>query len=110
LNDERSGKITHYHFEGGVREFVSTLNKNKTSLHEDVIYIRETRENVEIELALQWNDSYSENILCYTNNVHNRDGGTHLTGLRTALTRTLNTYGTASNQLKELKNPLSGED
>ncbi|MCA9581134.1 MAG: DNA gyrase subunit B, partial [Myxococcales bacterium] len=110
LHDERSAKDVEYHFEGGVREFVSTLNKNKTTLHDDVIYIQETRDSVIVELALQWNDSYNENILCYTNNVHNRDGGTHLTGLRTALTRTLNNYGSANNLLKELKNPLSGED
>ncbi|MEZ4254131.1 MAG: ATP-binding protein [Polyangiales bacterium] len=110
LLDERQDKKVDYKFEGGIREFASTLNKNKTPLHEDVIYVHETRDNIEVEIAMQWNDTYNENILCYTNNVFNRDGGTHLTGLRTALTRLLNTYGTSANLLKELKNPLSGED
>ncbi len=110
LRDERTGKEVTYHFEGGIREFVSTLNKNKTPLHDEVIYIRDERDGVDIELAMQWNDSYNETIFCYTNNVHNRDGGTHLTGLRTALTRTLNSYGQANNLLKELKNPLGGDD
>jgi DNA gyrase subunit B len=110
LTDERADKVANYHFEGGIREFVSTLNKNKVPLNDEVIYLIEKRDNVEVEIAMQWNDSFNENILCYTNNVHNRDGGTHLTGLRTALTRLLNTYGTNNNLLKELKNPLSGED
>jgi len=110
IADQRTDKTVQYHFEGGIREFVSTLNRNKVPLHEDVIYIREERDTVEVELALQWSDSYNETIFCYTNNVHNRDGGTHLTGLRTALTRTINSYGTTHNLFRELKNPLSGED
>ena len=110
LKDERTGRNTTYHFEGGIREFVSQINKTKTPLHDDVIYIRDEREGVDIELAMQWNDSYNETIFCYTNNVNNRDGGTHLTGLRTALTRTINTYGQKENLLKDLKDPLGGED
>ncbi len=110
LRDERNDKEVVHEFEGGIREFVSSLNASKNVLHDPVIYITDNRENVEVEIALQWNDSYNENILCYTNNVHNREGGTHLTGLRTALTRTLNTYGSNNKLLKDLKNPLSGED
>ncbi|MFW6050874.1 MAG: DNA topoisomerase (ATP-hydrolyzing) subunit B [Myxococcota bacterium] len=110
LEDERSDKEVHYKFEGGIREFVETLNAKKTPLHPDVIHITDMRDGVEVDLALQWNDSYNENIFCYTNNVNNRDGGTHLTGLRTALTRTLNNYGQKEGLLKDLKNPLSGED
>ncbi|MEM9190458.1 MAG: DNA topoisomerase (ATP-hydrolyzing) subunit B [Myxococcota bacterium] len=110
LTDDRTGTEVVHQFEGGIREFVSALNKNKNPLHQDVIYIRDVRDGVDVELAFQWSDAFSETISCYTNNVYNRDGGTHLTGLRTALTRTLNTYGSAHNLLKDLKNPLAGED
>ncbi|MCB9666501.1 MAG: DNA topoisomerase (ATP-hydrolyzing) subunit B [Myxococcales bacterium] len=110
LTDERQDKSRIYHFEGGIREFVVTLNKSKTPLHEDVCYFIEERDGVQLEIALQWNDSFNEAIFCYTNNVHNKDGGTHLTGLRAALTKTLNTYGSKQNLLKDLKNGLSGED
>ncbi len=110
LVDERTNKEVHYKFEGGIREFVGVLNKNKTPLHDEVIYLRDERDGVDVEIAMQWNDSYNEAIFCYTNNVNNRDGGTHLTGLRTALTRTINTYGTKENLLKDLKNPLGGDD
>jgi DNA gyrase subunit B len=110
LTYEPLDKEARYHFEGGIREFVSTLNKNKTPLHEDVIYIRDVKEEVDVEIALQWSDAFNETIFCYTNNVNNRDGGTHLTGLRTALTRSLNHYGTQQNLLKDLKQQLSGED
>ncbi len=112
LTDERGEEtksITH-RFDGGIREFVETLNKNKTALHDDVITIKETREGIEVEIAMQWSDSYNESIFCYTNNVSNKDGGTHLTGLRSALTRTINTYGQGAKLLKDLKNPLGGED
>ncbi|QQR91140.1 MAG: DNA topoisomerase (ATP-hydrolyzing) subunit B [Myxococcales bacterium] len=110
LVDDRTSKTQNYHFEGGIREFVTTLNKSKSPLHEDVIYFSDSRDGVEVEIALQWNDSFNEAIFCYTNNVHNKDGGTHLTGLRAALTKTLNSYGGRENLLKDLKNPLSGED
>ncbi|MGB0680258.1 MAG: DNA gyrase subunit B, partial [Polyangiales bacterium] len=110
LQDERQDKRVTHRFAGGIREFVSTLNRNKNPLHDDVIYVHDTRDSVEVELSMQWNDSYNESIYCYTNNVHNRDGGTHLTGLRTALTRTINQHGNQQNLLKDLKHPLSGED
>jgi DNA gyrase subunit B len=113
LRDERSDPAREqtYHFEGGIQEFVRLLGKNKTPLHDDVIYIKDTRDNVEIEIALQWTDAYNEQVFCYTNNVHNKDGGTHLTGLRGALTKTVNGYGQAHNLLKDLKGTaLVGED
>ncbi len=113
LRDERSDPAREqtYHFEGGIREFVRLLSKNKTPLHDEVIYIQDTREGVEVEIAMQWNDSYNEQVFCYTNNVHNKDGGTHLTGLRAALTKTINNYGQAQNLFKDLKGTtLVGED
>jgi len=110
LTDERDDTSVMHHFEGGIRQFVETLNKSKTALHEPVIYIDDKRDGVEVEIALQWTDAYNESIFPYTNNVFNRDGGTHLTGLRAALTRTINGYGQSENLLKDLKNPLSGED
>jgi len=111
LEDERGdGKSITHRFEGGIREFVEALNQKKTPLHDAVIYLHAMREGVDIEIAMQWSDSYNESIFPYTNNVFNRDGGTHLTGLRTALTRVINQYGSREKLLKDLKNPLSGED
>lgn len=111
IKDEREGKDYSYNFAGGIKEFVSVLNKSKTPLHEHVIYASDERDKVVVEIAMQWNDSYNESIFCYTNNVHNKDGGTHLTGLRAALTKTINSYGESTNLLKELKGTgLSGED
>jgi len=110
LDDQRNDRKEKYHFEGGIREFVKLLNKSKLALHEEVIYIDDVREGVQVEVALQWNDSFTEQIFPYTNNVHNKDGGTHLTGLRAALTKTINTYGGGGNLLKDLKQGLSGED
>ena len=110
LDDQRTDRKEHYHFEGGIREFVKQLNKSKLPLHEEVIYIDDQREGVQVEVALQWNDSFNEQIFCYTNNVNNKDGGTHLTGLRAALTKTVNTYGGSGNLLKDLKQGLGGED
>jgi DNA gyrase subunit B len=111
LEDERGdGKKVTHKFEGGIREFVESLNKKKTPLHDQVIYLHAVKDGVDVEIAMQWSDSYNESIFPYTNNVFNRDGGTHLTGLRTALTRVINQYGSREKLLKDLKNPLSGED
>ncbi len=111
LVDERDERTTEYHFEGGIKEFVSQLNKSRQALHDEVIRVKDTRDNVEVDIALQWSDAFSEQILCYTNNVANKDGGTHLTGLRTALTKTINTYGESHGLLKDLKgSAMSGED
>jgi DNA gyrase subunit B len=111
LEDQRGeGKKVTHKFEGGIREFVEALNKKKTPIHDSVIFLHAVKDGVDVEIALQWSDSYNESIYAYTNNVFNRDGGTHLTGLRTALTRVINQYGSREKLLKDLKNPLSGED
>lgn len=110
LVDERDGREQFFKFEGGIKEFVTLLNKSKAALHEQVITGLDTKDGVSVEIAMQWNDSFSENVLCYTNNVFNKEGGTHLTGFRTALTKTINDYGSKANLLKELKSALSGED
>ena len=118
LTDEReqSGRTEAFQYKGGIREFIEHLNKAKEPVHDKVISIvaEQVVEGgaapIGIELAMQWNSSYSEQIFSYTNNVHNRDGGTHLTGLRAALTKVFNSYGTAQNLFKEVKNGLQGED
>ncbi len=106
-----------YEFRGGIREFVALLSQSKEPVHEEVVAfstevpLQNGRgDMLALDVALQWTNSYTEQISCYTNNVHNKDGGTHLTGLRSALTRTLNTYGTAQNLLKEVKAGISGDD
>ncbi|NOU26925.1 MAG: DNA topoisomerase (ATP-hydrolyzing) subunit B [Polyangiaceae bacterium] len=116
LTDERDGGRTEvFEYKGGIREFVELLNKEKEPEHEKVIHIvaKQIAENgseVQIEVALQWNATFSEQVFCYTNNIHNKDGGTHLTGFRGALTRVFNAYGTSANLFKEVKNGLTGED
>ena len=110
LNDERDGRATTFQFEGGIREFVKLLNRGKQPLHEEVVYLKDERERVEVEIALQWNDSFNEQVLPYTNNVHNKEGGTHVTGLRAALTKCLNAYGEKQNLFKDLKAGITGED
>src|SRR5262245_32854878 len=110
FEDERIGRTERYKFDNGIREFIALLNAGKTPLNPEVIYLRDMRDGVDVEIALQWNDSFVEQVFCYTNNVHNRDGGTHLTGLRAALTKTVNTYGTNAGILKDLKTGLAGED
>ena len=110
--DERSGREAKndYKFEGGVASFVTDLNASKTVIHDRPVYFLDTKEGIEVEIAVQWNDSYNENIYCFTNNIRNKDGGTHLTGFRQALTRTVNAYATQAGLLKEVKQGLSGSD
>jgi len=111
FEDEATGREEHFQFEGGLAEFASYLNRSKKVLHEDPIYLDEnTDDGEELEVALQWHDSYSENVLAFTNTIFNRDGGTHLSGFRAALTRTINTYAQSHNLLKGMKENLSGED
>jgi len=117
LVDERGeGRKEVYEYKGGIREFVSLLSKTKEPVHDEVVAFTgefsagEGKALMELDIALQWTNSYSEQILCYTNNVFNRDGGTHLTGLRSALTRSLNTYGQAQNLFKDAKSGLTGDD
>ena len=110
IADERSSKSHEFKYVGGIASFVEDLNTNKTPVNEKPIVINDTREGVEIEIALQWNDSYVEQIYCFTNNIKNKDGGAHLTGFRLALTRTVNAYGQENNLLKDVKAGLSGDD
>jgi DNA gyrase subunit B len=110
LHDEREVREERFEYHGGIPEFVAYLNRNKAMLHAEPIFVEGEQEGVQVAAAFQWNDSYQEIVYCYTNNIHNRDGGTHLTGLRSGLTRTLNAYGGATNLLKDLKTALSGED
>ncbi|MEP6338808.1 DNA gyrase subunit B, partial [Parasphingorhabdus sp.] len=112
LRDERheEAKEIDLYYEGGIAAFVQFLDRNKTALVPDPIAISGTRDDVTIDVALEWNDSYYENVLCFTNNIPQRDGGTHLAAFRSALTRTLNNYAESSGALKKEKVKLTGDD
>ena len=110
LHDERDGVRETFQYEGGVPAFVEYLNRNRTVLHHKLIHISGEKNTVQVELALQWNDSYTENTFCYTNNIPQRDGGAHLIGLRSALTRTLNQYISDHGLAARAKVSIGGDD
>ena len=109
LRDERINKAEEFHFEGGIAEYVATLSKSSEALH-DVIFFKGVREGVDVEVALQWTDAIHEVIFTYANNIHTAEGGTHLSGLKSALTRTINNYATRNNLLKDKEMRLEGDD
>ncbi len=109
IADERQDKTQVFQYEGGIQSFIQHLNKNKTTLHPEPIFITGEQDHILVEVAVQWNDTYAENVFVYTNNIPNRDGGTHVSGFRGALSRTVTTYATRNNLLKGSVS-LSGED
>src|SRR5271167_2387109 len=110
LKDERTGKKEEFHYEGGIAEFVESLSEGNQAIH-DVIFFKGNRDGTDVEVALQWTDAYHETIFAYANNIHTVEGGTHLSGLKSALTRTLNSYATKNNLFARNKDlRLEGDD
>ncbi|MDH5768173.1 MAG: DNA topoisomerase (ATP-hydrolyzing) subunit B, partial [Nitrospirota bacterium] len=110
LSDERTEKKQVFNYSGGIVSFVEHLNKNKTPIHHKPIYISGEKEDIILEIALQYNDGYTETIYTFANNINTKEGGTHLIGFKSALTRTVNTYAVSSGLLKDGKESLSGDD
>ncbi len=110
LFDKRDGKHENFAFSGGVAGFVQYMNRNKTALHDKVFYASGEKEGMSVECAMQWNDSYQENVQCFTNNIPQRDGGSHLTALRQVMTRTINNYIEANEVAKKAKVDTNGDD
>ncbi len=110
LTDDRTDTTEEYHYEGGIKYFVEYINEKKTSIHPDIMYFEEEKDNTSVEIAIQYTTSYSETILTFANNINTEEGGTHLVGFRSAVTRALNDYGRKYNHLKEKDENLIGDD
>jgi len=110
FTDEREDFTETFHYEGGIKSFVEYMNRNKNSLHSEVIYFQGQRGDSQVEISMQYTDGYSENVLTFANNIHTPEGGSHLVGFRTALTRTLNDYGRKYNLIKDKDANLQGDD
>jgi len=110
IEDERVEKKHEFHYTGGIISFVEHLNKNKASLHDKVIYFHGLRDGIDLEIAMQYNDGYQEQIFSFANNINTHEGGTHMIGFKAALTTTVNNYAVANNLFKESKENLSGDD
>ncbi len=110
LTDERTDKSHVFQYKGGIVSFVEHLNKSRNPIHKKIIYISGEKGSVQMEMALQWSDAYNENIFSYANNINTTEGGTHLSGFKSALTRTINSYASSRNLLKDLKESLQGDD
>jgi len=110
LDDERTGKNRLFKYDGGIREFVEFINKNKEKVNSAPIYMQGTKDGVEAEIALQWNKGYGDAVYSFANNINTQEGGTHLSGFRSALTRTLNTYANKNNLSRDLKESIGGDD
>ena len=110
LSDERNDKASTFKYKGGVSEFIEYLNKNKNPLHREIVYFEKEKDDIQCEVALQYNDGYAENVFSFANNINTIEGGTHLSGFRSALTRAANQYGKTKNLFKGMEQNLSGED
>ena len=110
LRDEENHKKHEFHYEGGIKEFVTYLNRSKTALYDDVLYFEGVKDDVAVEVALQHNDSFNESVFSFVNNITTPEGGTHLTGFRNAITKTFNDYARSSKLLKDSDQNLSGDD
>lgn len=110
LTEEKSKKTNTFKYNGGISEFIQYLNRNKNPLHPKILYVEKEKDDVQVEVALQYNDGYSEDIFSFANNINTIEGGTHMSGFRTALTRATNQYAKGKNQLKDIEGSLSGQD